>query len=153
MSRDRKSIARIIQLRSRASVAAGLVVIAFIASTALAARARRSSPPPLPDSVLAGAQVKPTPEEPEEVTLTLRADGFTPAEMTRPAGRFLLTVDNRSGVEELILLLTREDGERVRELRIPPRMLDWNEMIDLPAGHYTLREANHPSWVCRITAQ
>ena len=141
------------QLRSRASVATGLAVIAFIASTALAARAHRSSPLPLPDSLPAGAQVEPTPEEPEEVILTLQAEGFTPAELTRPAGRFFLSVDNRSGVEPLTLRLNQESGELVREMHIQRGTLDWREELNLTVGGYTLTEASHPSWVCRITVQ
>src|SRR5687768_16455796 len=43
-------------------------------------------------------------DEPEEITLTLRPEGFDPAEVVRPAGRYMLSVDNRSGVDAVTLI-------------------------------------------------
>ena len=42
-------------------------------------------------------------------------DGFQPASLTRPAGRFLLAINNRSGLKELTFQLTREDGKLMQE--------------------------------------
>lgn len=86
----------------------------------------------------------------QEVTLILNADGFAPAELTRGPGRFQLSVDNRSGVEELTLILSRSDGTQVRELRIPRGGGDWSEVLDLEVGRYALTEADHSNWVCFI---
>lgn len=89
----------------------------------------------------------------DEVTLTITVDGFTPATLTRPAGRFMLSVDNRTDVAALTLWLNRADGSRVRELQVPANTLDWSEAVELAAGDYLLTEAQHPTWVCHITAQ
>ncbi len=86
-------------------------------------------------------------QEPDEVVLTLKPEGFIPAEVTRDPGRFQLSVDNRSGVEELTLHLKRSDGTQLREMRIAPGS-DWSELLDLAPGNYTLSEASHSNWVC-----
>lgn len=86
-------------------------------------------------------------QEPEEVVLTLSAEGFMPAEVTRGPGRFQLSVDNRSGVEQLTLNLKAADGTLLREMRIAPGS-DWSELLDLTPGNYTLAEASHSNWVC-----
>jgi hypothetical protein len=87
----------------------------------------------------------------EAEIITIRPNGFEPSEITRPKGRFILAVDNRSGVEEVTLRLDRETGNREREVRVHRKKLDWREVFDLNPGRYTLTEANHPNWVCHIT--
>ena len=84
----------------------------------------------------------------EEVTLTISADGFDPPEVIRPAGRFMLSVDNRSGADELTLTLRRGNGNKVLEIKVPGQKGDWSEVIDLQPGRYTLSEAGHPGWKC-----
>jgi hypothetical protein len=83
--------------------------------------------------------------------ITIRPSGFEPSEITRPAGRFILVVNNRSWLEETDLRLEREGGNRVREVRSRRNKPDWREVVDLPPGQYVLREANNPGWACRIT--
>jgi hypothetical protein len=90
-------------------------------------------------------------QEPDEVVLTLKPEGFIPAEITRGAGRFQLSVDNRSEVEELTLHLKKADGSQLREIRVARGGGDWSEVFDLTPGSYTLSEANHSNWVCQIT--
>ena len=83
--------------------------------------------------------------------ITATPAGFEPAEITRPQGRFLLAIDNRSGLDEIDLYLERETGGRVN---VPLRRrgkLAWRETVDLPPGTYILRAANDESWRCRIT--
>lgn len=84
----------------------------------------------------------------EEVTLTISADGFDPPEVIRPAGRFMLSVDNRSGADELTLILKRGNGNKVLEVKVSGQKGDWSEVIDLQPGRYTLSEAGHPDWKC-----
>jgi hypothetical protein len=87
--------------------------------------------------------------EAELITITPR--GFEPAEITRSKGRFLLAVDNRSGLDEVTLRLDRVAGNRLREVNVPRKELDWSEAFDLNPGQYVLSEANHPQWICRLT--
>lgn len=98
------------------------------------------------------AQPTPTPVDPPEVTLTLRPEGFVPAELLRPAGKYWLTVDNRSGVDELTFVISR-NRKRLRQVQVRTGAVDWSELIDLPKGRYTVSEVNHSHWVCHITVQ
>jgi hypothetical protein len=91
----------------------------------------------------------PTPLEVER--FTIRPTGFDPAGITRPAGRFILAVDNRSGLRELTLRLSDGEGRRLREVRVPRGQLGWRLTLDARAGSYVLTEADHPDWVCRVT--
>jgi len=92
-------------------------------------------------------------QDPVEISVTLRSNGFDPSELRIPASRFLLSLDNRSGVTELVLRLAKADGTQLRELRIPGGGGDWSEMFELPVGSYTLSEASHSSWVCHLIVQ
>jgi hypothetical protein len=89
-------------------------------------------------------------QDPVEVSLILGPNGFDPSEITIGSGQFLLSLDNRSGVKDLVLRLSKADGTVLRELRVPGVGGDWSEMFDLPAGSYTLAEANHTEWMCNI---
>jgi hypothetical protein len=101
-----------------------------------------ASAPPAPQ-ISAGGRA-----EAELVKLTSK--GFEPAEITRPAGKFLLGVTNRTGLPELSLRLIHESRRSVDGKRLGHEM-GWHRVLDLPAGNYVLREASHPDWVCRVT--
>ena len=87
----------------------------------------------------------------ETEIVTITPTGFEPAEITRPQGRFMLAVDNRSGVDEVDLYLERETGGRVNVALGRKGKLAWRDTIDFPPGHYVLRAANDQSWRCAIT--
>ncbi len=81
--------------------------------------------------------------------ITLRPSGFEPASITRQEGRFLLALENRSGLEEIELRFERVGREH--RVRIPRNKIDWRGLVNLRPGEYMLREVNHPNWTCRIT--
>ena len=87
----------------------------------------------------------------EVEVVTIHMTGFEPSQIKRPAGRFLLAVDNRCGLEEVRLRLDRETGVRIHQANVRWDKLDWRQMTDLPPGTYLLTEENHPKWLCRIT--
>ncbi len=87
----------------------------------------------------------------DDMTLTIRESGFEPSEVTRPAGKFLLSVDNKSGVAQITLRLSRVGSGHVRDIVVPKDATDWAEELDLQPGMYDLTELNHPNWNCRIT--
>ncbi len=97
------------------------------------------------------AQAKPAPVRIETELVTIRRHGFEPQEITRPADPFVLAVENRSGLEEVTLRLDRVAGNRLKEVNVPRKKLNWRDAFDLPPGRYVLTEANHPDWVCNIT--
>jgi hypothetical protein len=96
-------------------------------------------------------QTNPTTVRIETELVTIRRHGFEPQEITRPADPFVLAVENRSGLEEVALRLDRADGNRLKEVNVPRKKLNWRDAFDLPPGRYVLTEANHPDWVCNIT--
>ena len=139
-----------------------VLVITFIAITALAASIRAGLAPtvittsPIPAissraSALATLEDNSSSNEMEVDLVAILPTGFEPAEYTRPSGRFLLDVENRSGLDEITLQLYRETGEKLREVRVPHSKLDWSDILDLHPGSYVLTEADHPDWTCHIT--
>jgi hypothetical protein len=87
----------------------------------------------------------------ESELITILPTGFQPAEITRPPGRFLLAVENRSGISAIDFRLDAEPGNRIFQVNRTWERADWNELLHLPPGRYTLTEASHPEWRCVIT--
>ena len=81
---------------------------------------------------------------------TLRSTGFEPNEITRPAGRFLLAIDNVAGMGEMSFRLLNQSGALLRDFPANGRFR-LRQVVDLPTGRYALVESKHPNWVCRIT--
>jgi hypothetical protein len=82
--------------------------------------------------------------------ITLRSTGFEPNEITRPAGRFLLAIDNVAGMGEMSFRLINQSGAVLRDFPANGRFR-LRQIVDLPSGRYALVEIKHPHWVCRIT--
>jgi len=87
----------------------------------------------------------------ESELVTITSHGFEPRQITRPQGRFLLLIDNRSGLATVAPRLTPVGGLRLLNLTIPREEPNWSDVLDLQAGVYLLTEANHPAWLCRLT--
>jgi hypothetical protein len=136
-------------------VAGGLVLLGALVGV-LGAR-RSAAPPPALAEVVKTAPPSAMPQRSRPIAnfeselITITPHGFEPREITRPEGRFLLMVDNRSGVAATSLALRSEAGQRTREMRIPREEPNWSEAVELPPGRYVLTEADHPRWLCRIT--
>ncbi len=81
----------------------------------------------------------------------LTSSGFVSAELHPHGKKFLLSLDNRTDVKELVLRMSRTDGVQIREIRVPGGSGDWGELFELPAGNYTFSEINHANWLCTIT--
>ena len=124
-------------------------LIILLAVSGVVIMARRSPLEVLPpEAVVVQPQPAQTSLEAELVTAT--PTGFEPAEITRPQGRFLLAIDNRSGLDDVDLYLERETGGRVNVSLGRRHKLAWREAVDLPPGAYLLRAGNDESWSCRI---
>lgn len=83
--------------------------------------------------------------------ISLRAGGFSPSEISRPAGDYYLSINNLSRAQDLTLRLSRENQGRVKEAKTSREKTYWREHVRLSPGTYLITEANHPDWVCRIT--
>jgi hypothetical protein len=151
---------------------AAFLLVAFLAIITLAVNARAWLAATLPPKSLAYTAVTTTSGKQPAVLLntaaavtqgasprdrvtveriTIRPTGFDPAETTLSKGRSLLTVDNRSGLREVVLRLDKEAGNRLQEVRVQREKLDWRRTVDFEPGRYLLTEAAHPGWTCRIT--
>jgi hypothetical protein len=89
--------------------------------------------------------------QPEAELVTITPTGFEPNQINRLQGRFILAVDNRSGLDQVELYVERETGSRTDVQLNRKRKLAWREIIDLPAGRYVLRAINNDDWRCAIT--
>lgn len=91
----------------------------------------------------------------QAVRITIRPTGFEPNEITYPARPFLLAIDNQSGLDQISLQLEQVVAvgppQSVHNTVLSLRKSRKREITNLPPGQYVLKEANHPTWLCRIT--
>lgn len=87
----------------------------------------------------------------DELQIQLGPNGFTPTDVQRNAGTFGIAVENSSLTGEYTLRLKAADGTVVKEVQIQKGSAAWT--VTLSAGEYTLTEANHSQWLCRIVVQ
>ena len=119
-----------------------LVILLLVSGTLIWARWKPSA---------FGSSNPTQPAQLETELITVTPAGLEPAEIVRAQGRFMLAVDNRSGLDEVDLYLERETVGRVNVALSRKGRLAWRETIDFPPGHYVLRAANDASWRCAIT--
>jgi hypothetical protein len=139
---------------STALVMAALIACAVLVASARGWLAPRLSARPAAVPARASSAARPGRQQGSTVQaeiITITRRGFEPAEITRAAGRFILMVENRSGLEEVTFRLDQENGSRVYEVALPQEKPDWSEVVDLQPGVYVLTEANHADWLARIT--
>jgi hypothetical protein len=77
--------------------------------------------------------------------------GLETREIIRPAGKFFLVVENRSGLNPITFRLNSERGEKIIEVTQPMDQLDWAGEVNPRPGHYTLTIVERPGWICDIT--
>jgi hypothetical protein len=86
--------------------------------------------------------------------VVLRPSGFHPREIRRPAGRpFLMAVENQSSLPVVSLSISSSFYLPLRDVSITREKRMWSDIVELPRGTYTLREATHPEWICNITIE
>ncbi len=86
----------------------------------------------------------------ETELITVTRHGFEPENITRPEGKFILMVENRTW-QNLTLRFLRGAGESLHEVTASREKPDWNEVQDLRPGRYVLTALNHPDWECVVT--
>ena len=125
-----------------------IVIASILAAGVYAAFRTRPDLGPEAKAAAMGPTISADDLEAELITIT--ADGFQPAEITRPAGRFMLMFDNQSGLRGLELRLERTGMPRLTELRLS-RKMGATKVLNLPAGEYQVNEADHPAWSLKLT--
>lgn len=123
------------------------MLLLLVSGVLILAHFKRTDAPPTE-----AATMDQNPEAPVQAELiTITPTGFEPTELTRPRGKFLLALDNRSGLDEVDFYFEREAGGRVNVPLSRRGKLAWREIVDLPPGTYILRATNDQSWRCRLT--
>jgi hypothetical protein len=87
----------------------------------------------------------------ESELIIIGPGGFESPTIRRPAGKFFLAIENRSGLDSVTLRINRAAGNRLIEAAVSGGQLDWIDVLDLTPGDYVVTEADHPDWVCNIT--
>ena len=87
----------------------------------------------------------------DEVRIELTSNGFTPSEVQHAAGSFAIAVENSTLSGEYTLRLKAEDGTILNERQVQKGSSAWT--VNLQTGTYTLTEASHAQWTCRIVIQ
>jgi hypothetical protein len=143
------------QLRIASTLLLALILsVLAVGALTVGARARRKSTTGRPIAASAPtvpAQRRRQIAQLESELITITPHGFEPREISQPHGRFLLMVDNRSGLAVTTLELTREHGVRTHQMNLPREEPNWSQVVDLQPGRYVLTEVGHPNWSCLIT--
>lgn len=84
--------------------------------------------------------------EAKALLIAVQPDGFEPAEMDVEEGRYLLVVQNRSGLSDIVVRLEAQDGKKVQEGHTQRQQ--WRKRFDLKKGTYRLTVENYPEWSC-----
>jgi hypothetical protein len=151
--------------RHRMFITISLVTLLICITTTLVVRAynhHASFSPPAPESAKmlsaaqplstpSGSKVVPQSERIEAELITVTPNGFEPKEIVRPAGKFLIAIENRSGLKGLSMAIDSPSGNRVLNGTFPKEKLSLKQLADYQPGKYTLTEENHPEWICYIT--
>lgn len=87
----------------------------------------------------------------DELQIKIGSNGFAPSETQHAAGTFAIAVENTVEAEEYRLMLKAADGTVLKEIPVQKGSAAWT--VTLAAGQYTLTEASHAEWLCRITVQ
>ncbi|HEY6802123.1 MAG TPA: hypothetical protein VI306_00970 [Pyrinomonadaceae bacterium] len=140
------------------------LLIAATAGTAAIIRLRNSASPKAshtPKSLTQTAQAQKETSTPfdgaergeagKALWLTLKPTGFEPTKVTLPASQYFLLVQNATGLDRFGLVIEKEDGERLQEVRLEPFIRKWKKAITFQPGRYILSEIDHPEWQCVIT--
>jgi hypothetical protein len=87
----------------------------------------------------------------DELRIELTSSGFIPNEIQHAPGRFAIAVENSTLSGEYTLRLKAEDGTVLNEFQVQKGSSAWT--VNLQSGTYTLTEASHSEWTCRIVVQ
>jgi hypothetical protein len=131
-------------------VAAIAFVFASTRGGAASTNIEANAPRPLPAFSGRPSRSEPTPADMEVETVSITPNGFEPSELRRPAGSFLLAVNNHGRPAEFSFEIYRVNGQRAHEIRGKKGQQRQRRILDLPPGEYVLKEVSHPDWGCKI---
>lgn len=81
----------------------------------------------------------------------LRTYGFDPREIIIPKGTYLLSVNDRTEIDDLAFEFNRVGQGKLHEVRGKKERPEWSQLFELNPGDYQLVVAGKPNWICKIT--
>lgn len=112
--------------------------------TTVAAGVPSSSP------VAAATQVAPAPRI-KAIYFRITSLGIEPAELTLPAGRYLVAIDNDSGFNAVDIKIDKEGGPRVGSAQLPSGRRKSKGYVDFTPGRFVFTDSGDANRVCRLT--
>lgn len=100
--------------------------------------------------VAAATQVAPSPRI-KAVYFRITPLGIEPADLTLPAGRYLVAIDNDSGFNAVDVKIDKEGGSRLGNAQLPSGRRKWREFVDFTPGRHVLTDPTDTKRVCRLT--
>ena len=83
--------------------------------------------------------------------VVLQPYGFEPAVIHRTPGQFLLVVENHSSVVAGVgLSISNRSAQLLTRTTMQLQRPNWDSVLNLPVGAYTLASDNNPNWTCSI---
>jgi len=84
------------------------------------------------------------------ISVVIRPYGMEPAQVSAPAGRVYIALNNRSTARQLQFSLQMQGGSQVNQIPMTAAKTFYGKIYTLTPGTYLLTETAHPAWVCRI---
>lgn len=134
-----------------AQIQAGLTIVTILLAIVAAVEFGSARGSEKGDGKTEGTPAIGLPQGRDEVRVELTAVGFVPPEVQHAPGTFAIAVENSVLTGEYTLQLRAGDGTLLNELRVEKGSSAWT--VSLQAGTYTLTEASHSEWTCRIVIQ
>ena len=90
--------------------------------------------------------------------VTLGPGGFEPHELISSKSRFILMIDNLTGLNDVLVQLSRAGagsvpGAKIHEVSMPGGRINWTNLFELDPGEYVLTEATHSGSDCKLTVR
>lgn len=77
--------------------------------------------------------------------------GIEPAELTLPAGRYLVAIDNDSGFNVVDVKIDKERGPRLGNAQLPSGRRKWREFVVFTPGVFVFTDPGNANRVCSLT--
>jgi hypothetical protein len=87
----------------------------------------------------------------EVIVVSLTPEGFVPREVYFPRKRFVLAINNRTGLKETALELFWEKTNKMQGKQLGRETMNLQWELELQQGAYELHDTNHSNWVLTLT--
>ena len=130
----------------------GAIIGVVITATVLALNGSSTRSDSAPPNNTAKGASKNNAQSPsvKAIRFVISRHGIEPAELTIPAGRYFVAVDNALDSNDMDLDIDRVNGPRVKNGKTREGQLKFRDFVDFTPGQYVLTEKKNPG-TSRIT--